>query len=190
MLADFFGNLERLAADLYPYRLPIGAVILIVIAAVAYYAYHRGLHVWAWQRRLRVAIIGIPVLVLLGISRLGPGFSAVHQRHRGGGVPIRVRRGSSGGHDHGRHRNGDVDRLEDGHASGCEEPMPEMLGGASTFQGSHSRRRRSSRQPPCRRPPRRSRRRNRTPPLPLSPPSSSPESSWTPTPCTRAAARR
>ena len=68
MLADFFGNLERLAADLYPYRFPIGLVVLIIVAAVVYYAYRKGLHLWAWQRRLWVTIIGVPVLVLLGIT--------------------------------------------------------------------------------------------------------------------------
>ena len=43
-MADFFGDLERLAADFYPYRWPIVAGILIVIAAVAILAYQRGLH--------------------------------------------------------------------------------------------------------------------------------------------------
>ncbi len=65
-MAEFFGDLERLAADLYPWRYPIGAAILIAIAAVAFYGYRRGWHTWAWERRLPVALVGVPALALVG----------------------------------------------------------------------------------------------------------------------------
>ena len=40
-MAEFFGTLERIAADLYPWRWPILAAILVIGAAVSYYAYKR-----------------------------------------------------------------------------------------------------------------------------------------------------
>ena len=134
MLADFFGNLERLAADLYPYRLPIEVVILIVIAAVAYYAYRRGLHLWAWQRRLRVAIIGIPVLVLLGIVGwdLGsPLFINVTVEEEfpfayAAEVPADMTM------EEIEMVMSTVSKMD---MPPVAEPMPEMLGAASTFQG-------------------------------------------------------
>ena len=63
-MAEFFGDLERLAADLYPWRWLIAAGVLIVLAAVAAYGYRRGWHMWVWRRRLPVAIIGTPLLAL------------------------------------------------------------------------------------------------------------------------------
>ena len=36
-MAEFFGDLERLAADLYPYRWPILFVIVAVVAAITFY---------------------------------------------------------------------------------------------------------------------------------------------------------
>ena len=65
-MAEFFGDLERLAADLYPYRWPITIGILIVLAAVILFGYRRGWHMIIWRRRLPVAIVGIPLLVLFG----------------------------------------------------------------------------------------------------------------------------
>ena len=135
MLADFFGNLERLAADLYPYRFPIGVVILIVIAAVAYYAYRRGLHLWAWQRRLRVAIIGIPVLILLGIVGWDLGSPLF--------INVTVEEEFPFAYTAEVPADMTMEEIEMVMSTVAkmdmpevEEPMPEMLGGASTFQGS------------------------------------------------------
>ena len=65
-MAEFFGDLERLAADLYPWRYLIGVGVLIAVAAIAAFGYRKGLHLWAWQHRLPVALIGIPLLALVG----------------------------------------------------------------------------------------------------------------------------
>ena len=65
-MAELFGDLERLAADLYPYRWPVLAGFLIVAAAATVYGFRRSWHMWLWRRRLPVAIIGVPLLALLG----------------------------------------------------------------------------------------------------------------------------
>ena len=64
-MAEFFGDLERLAADLYPYRWPIAIGVLIVIAAVVAVGYRRGWHMMVWRHRLPFAIFGIPALALV-----------------------------------------------------------------------------------------------------------------------------
>ena len=64
-MLEFFGHLERLASDLYPWRWVIMAIVLLVVAAVLHYAYKRGWHTYAWERRVRFGIIGAPVLALL-----------------------------------------------------------------------------------------------------------------------------
>ena len=63
-MAEFFGQLERLAADLYPYRWLIMAGILIVITAIAVYGHGKGWHNYLWERRVRLSILGVPVLAL------------------------------------------------------------------------------------------------------------------------------
>ena len=65
-MAEFFGTLERLAGDLYPWRFLIGAGLLVAIAALGGVAYMRGWHLWAWQRRIPIAIVGAPLLALVG----------------------------------------------------------------------------------------------------------------------------
>ena len=67
-MAAFFGDLERLIADLYPYRWPITAGVLIVLAALAAFGYRRGWHMVIWRKRLPVAIVGAPMLVLAVIA--------------------------------------------------------------------------------------------------------------------------
>ena len=67
-MADFFGDLERLVADLYPYRWAITAVILVTLAVVAAVGYRRGWHMVVWRHRLPVAAVGTPVLVLAVVT--------------------------------------------------------------------------------------------------------------------------
>ncbi|MCZ6789800.1 MAG: DM13 domain-containing protein [Chloroflexi bacterium] len=64
-MAEFFGELERIAADLYPYRWPIAVGLLAAIAVAIAFGYRRGWHMFAWQRRLPFAIFGIPALALV-----------------------------------------------------------------------------------------------------------------------------
>ena len=66
MVAEFFGALERLAADLYPWRYLIGAALLLALAGLSIVAYLRRWHLWVWQRRVPVAIVGTPLLALAG----------------------------------------------------------------------------------------------------------------------------
>ena len=65
-MAEFFGDLERLAADLYPYRWAIGAGVLVVLAAIASLAYRREWHMVFWRRRVATALVGAPLLALVG----------------------------------------------------------------------------------------------------------------------------
>ena len=63
----FLGDLERLIADLYPYRWPIIAAIVVVVAAVTAVGYRMGWHMVIWLRvisphRVVVPIIAVPVL--------------------------------------------------------------------------------------------------------------------------------
>ena len=64
-MLEFFGHLERLASDLYPWRWLIMAIVLLVVAVALHYAYKWGWHTYAWERRVRFGIIGAPVLALL-----------------------------------------------------------------------------------------------------------------------------
>ncbi len=66
-MAEFFGDLERLAADLYPYRWAIAAGFVVALAVVAVYAYRRGWHVLLWRYRLPAAIVGVPAVVVFGL---------------------------------------------------------------------------------------------------------------------------
>ena len=65
-MAEFFGDLERLAADFYPYRWPILLVIVAVVAAITFYAYRRQWHRMVWEHRRLAIIVGTPLLVLAG----------------------------------------------------------------------------------------------------------------------------
>ncbi len=64
-MLEFFGHLERLASDLYPWRWLILAIVLVAVAVALHFAYKWGWHLYAWQRRIRFGIIGAPVLALL-----------------------------------------------------------------------------------------------------------------------------
>ena len=64
-MAEFFGDIERFFADLYPYRWPLTILALLVLTGVVAFAYRKGWHMLVWRNRTAVAIIGTPVLVLL-----------------------------------------------------------------------------------------------------------------------------
>ena len=72
-MAEFFGTLERIAADLYPYRWPILAGLIVIFSLAAYYAYRRQLHLAVWRRRRLAAIIGTPLLIVFGFLAWGLG---------------------------------------------------------------------------------------------------------------------
>ena len=63
-MEEFFGNLERLAADLYPYRWPIGVAFLALVAGALSFAYRRGWHLILIKHRVATAVIGIPALAI------------------------------------------------------------------------------------------------------------------------------
>ena len=65
-MAEFFGDVERFAADLYPYRWAITAALVLVAAVVGWYAVRKGFHALLWRSRKPVAIVGVPLLVLFG----------------------------------------------------------------------------------------------------------------------------
>ena len=65
-MAEFFGDLERLAADLYPYRWLISIGMLAAVAAVLVIGYQRGWHLWVSLHRVPVAAVGVPLLALTG----------------------------------------------------------------------------------------------------------------------------
>lgn len=64
-MAEFFGDLERIAADLYPYRWPILAGVLITVGALIAFGYRKGWHMRIWRHRLAVGILGTPLLALM-----------------------------------------------------------------------------------------------------------------------------
>jgi len=72
-MAEFFGTLERIAADLYPWRWPILAAILVIGATATYYAYRRELHLAVWRRRRLAAIIATPLVIVFGFLAWGLG---------------------------------------------------------------------------------------------------------------------
>ena len=65
-MAEFFGDLERLAADAYPYRWAILAGIIVVLIGVGVFGYRKAWHLLLWRRRLPAAIVGVPLVVLFG----------------------------------------------------------------------------------------------------------------------------
>ncbi len=64
-MLEFFGHLERLASDLYPWRWLIMAIMLLVAAAALHFAHRRGWLAYVWERRVKFGIFGAPVLALL-----------------------------------------------------------------------------------------------------------------------------
>ena len=60
-----FGDIERFLADIYPYRWPILAAILVVGAATLAYGYRSGWHLAILRRWKLTAVIAAPLLVLI-----------------------------------------------------------------------------------------------------------------------------
>ena len=63
-MGAFFGELERLMAELYPYRWLITAIVLVALAALTALAYRKGWHTVLWEKRATVAMVGTPMLIL------------------------------------------------------------------------------------------------------------------------------
>lgn len=61
---NIFGDLERFASDLYPYRWPITLGALLALAALLVFAYRMGWHRVIGRHRLAAAIITIPLLAV------------------------------------------------------------------------------------------------------------------------------
>ncbi len=65
-MSEFFGDLERLAADAYPWRWLIFAGLLVAACAAGAYAYRSGWHHWVLRRWRPISIAAVPVLALVG----------------------------------------------------------------------------------------------------------------------------
>lgn len=61
---SFLGELEEVAGDLYPYRWPITAGLLIAAIALLAAGYRLGWHRILWRRRLIASAVAVPVLVV------------------------------------------------------------------------------------------------------------------------------
>jgi len=59
---SFFGDLERFASDLYPYRWPITIGFAIIAAALAAFAYRLGWHLIVARHKIALAIVAAAVL--------------------------------------------------------------------------------------------------------------------------------
>ncbi len=62
---SFFGELERLASDLYPYRWLVAAVAALALAVAAGVAWRAGWHRIAWRHRLVSALVAVSALVVV-----------------------------------------------------------------------------------------------------------------------------
>ena len=67
-MAEFFGDIERGLAQLYPYRWPILFGILLVVTGVVAYSYRKGWHLNVWRHRVAVAIVGTPALAAVLVA--------------------------------------------------------------------------------------------------------------------------
>ena len=67
-MLSFLGDVERLLADLYPYRWLILAGILIVLAAAVAFGYRRGWHDAAMRNWRPVAVVLTPSVVLAAVA--------------------------------------------------------------------------------------------------------------------------
>lgn len=63
-MSSIFGDLERFAADLYPYRWPITVGLIVAAAAAAALCYRMRWHEALWRHRLITAAVAIPLLAI------------------------------------------------------------------------------------------------------------------------------
>ncbi len=67
-MTEFFGDIERVFADLYPYRWPILFGLLLLVTGVTAYGFRKGWHLVVWRRRIAFAIVGTPALGALVVA--------------------------------------------------------------------------------------------------------------------------
>ncbi|MEX1254675.1 MAG: DM13 domain-containing protein [Dehalococcoidia bacterium] len=78
---SIFGDLERFASDLYPYRWPITIAVLIVIAAFVAFAYRQGWHRTFARHWLATALVAVPLVAVVapaGWYALSPLWERTH----------------------------------------------------------------------------------------------------------------
>jgi hypothetical protein len=63
-LLTIFGELEKLLADLYPYRYPISALLLGAALIAAYLAWRLRLQALVWRHRVLSLAVGAPLLAI------------------------------------------------------------------------------------------------------------------------------
>ena len=75
MLLTLFGDIERLAVDLYPYRFVVVPLIALVGAGAAYWLVRSGVRGVLWRHKLVTVSLGVPIVLagtVLGYYLLSP----------------------------------------------------------------------------------------------------------------------
>ena len=67
-MTEFFGDIERFIADLYPFRWPLTFGVLLVVTAITVYGYRKGWHMVVWRHRVAVSIVGTPALAAVVVA--------------------------------------------------------------------------------------------------------------------------
>jgi hypothetical protein len=67
-LLSVFGEIETfISEELYPYRVPLTVVAVLVLLGGLYAAYRAGLHRLLWRHRLATTLVGVPTLIVVAI---------------------------------------------------------------------------------------------------------------------------
>jgi hypothetical protein len=61
---EFLGSMERLAAQIYPYRWYVAAILPFLFLGAGLLIYRRGWYLILWRRKLATAIVLVPLLVV------------------------------------------------------------------------------------------------------------------------------
>jgi hypothetical protein len=61
---EFLGSMERLAAQIYPYRWFIAAILPFLLLGAGLLIYRKGWYLILWRRKLATAIVLVPLLVV------------------------------------------------------------------------------------------------------------------------------